>query len=349
MASTSSRTLRLLSLLQSHRYWPGDELADRLGVSLRTLRRDVERLRELGYPVDARRGVDGGYQLAAGATLPPLAVDADEAVALAVGLLGAAHSGVAGMAEASVRALAKVVQVMPKSLRRRVDAVRAMAAGESHPLGGLDASGSVDAGVLTVLAQACRDTERVRFRHTAASGIGSDRLVEPLRVVPTGRRWYLVGYDLDRADWRTFRLDRIEAPRPTGTAFAPRRLPAPDAASFVADSLARAPRPHAVRATVDLPAQDVRARIGRWAQVDPIDQATSSVIVNADGLEWVVMAFVVLDAGFRVEGPPEAVRYLRAWADRFDRATRPDRARRAHPATRADDATGADGRESGRG
>src|SRR5690606_16107053 len=228
MANTSSRTLRLLSLLQTHRHWPGPALADRLGVSVRTLRRDIDRLRELGYPVEASRGVDGGYQLAAGAALPPLVLDDEEAVALAVGLQAAAQGGVAGIAESSVRALAKVVQVMPPRLRRRVDALRAMTVpatfGGSAP--------NTDPGVLTALAQACRDTERVEFGYTARSGERTDRHVEPLRLVSLGRRWYLVAYDLTRHDWRSFRVDRIDAPRRTGARFLPRTLPAADAAEF---------------------------------------------------------------------------------------------------------------------
>src|ERR1700681_3404716 len=156
MANTSSRTLRLLSLLQNHRYWPGAELAGRLDISVRTLRRDVDRLRELGYPVDAQRGLDGGYQLAAGAALPPLLLDDEEAVALAIGLQAAAQGAVAGIEDASIRALTKLAQVMPPQLRRRVDALRS--ATVAAVWGG---GPSVDAGVLTAVAQACRDEERV--------------------------------------------------------------------------------------------------------------------------------------------------------------------------------------------
>ncbi|WP_295121318.1 YafY family protein [uncultured Leifsonia sp.] len=208
MACTGSRTLQLLSLLQTHRYWPGQELADRPQVSPRTLRRDVERLRELGYPVDATRGVAGGYQLAAGASLPPLVVDDDEAVALAVGLRTAAQSGIAGVADASVRALAKVVQVMPPRLKRRVDALRvATLAADLRP------APVVDADALTVVAQACRDEERLAFSYTRRDGAASERAVEPHRLVSVGRRWYLVAYDLERHDWRSFRLDRMTTPR----------------------------------------------------------------------------------------------------------------------------------------
>src|SRR3954462_4975793 len=223
MAATSSRTLRLLSLLQSRRHWAGADLAGRLGISVRTLRRDVDRLRELGYPVEAQRGVDGGYALAPGAALPPLVLDDDEAVALAVGLQAAATVELAGMAETSVRALAKGVQVMPARLRRRVDALRAMTVPGAW--GNPGTGGAVDPAVLTAVALACRDTERLAFEYTAADGARRGRPVEPFRLVSLGRRWYLVGYDLDRGDWRTFRLDRVSGPPGTGGGVAPRRVP----------------------------------------------------------------------------------------------------------------------------
>ena len=239
--------MQLLSLLQSHRYWPGGDLADRLGVSLRTVRRDVDRLRELGYPVEAQRGVSGGYQLAVGASLPPLVLDDEEAVALTLGLMSAAVSPVAGMAESSVRALAKVVQVMPAALRRRVEALRAMT--EPAPFS-LNPATTIDPGAMTVLAQACRDLERVAFGYEAADGVQTQRLVEPLRLVPMGRRWYLVAYDLTRHDWRCFRLDRLANPLPTGARFAPRDLPAQDAAEFVRQRVRPGPGTFDVEARV---------------------------------------------------------------------------------------------------
>jgi predicted DNA-binding transcriptional regulator YafY len=317
MANTSSRTLRLLSLLQTHRYWPGAELADRLGVSARTLRRDVDRLRELGYPVEAQRGVDGGYQLAAGAALPPLVLDDDEAVALAVGLLAAAHSPVEGTAESSVRALAKVVQVMPKRLRRRVDALRTAV----QPMTWGGAGTAVDPDVLTAAAQACRDTVRLDFDYVAADGQHTERRVEPHRLVPVGRRWYLVAYDVGRHDWRSFRLDRITNPSP-GQPFAPRRLPAADAAAFVRANLARAPQQHVVHAEVSAPVEAVRARIGRWATVRDVDVRTSHVTINADSLDWAMIGLLATDAPFRVLDPPEFVDYLRDINRRLVRATK---------------------------
>ena len=219
MADTSARTLRLLSLLQGRRYWPGAELAERLQVSPRTLRRDVDRLRELGYPIQAQRGVDGGYQLAAGAALPPLVVDDEEALALAVGLQVAAQGAMEGTAEASMRALAKVIQVMPARLRRRVQALGAMTVPASWDAAGGAVNQTVDPEVLTTLALACRDTERVRFSYTAADGEQTGRHVEPHRLVLLGRRWYLVGYDLDRQGWRSYRLDRLTGPGGTGIRF----------------------------------------------------------------------------------------------------------------------------------
>src|SRR5919199_6094248 len=224
MANTSSRMLRLLSLLQTHRYWPGAELASRLEVSERTLRRDVERLRELGYPVDAQRGVDGGYQLAAGTNLPPLVLDDEEAVALTIGLRAAAQGAVAGIEESSVRALAKMVQIMPPHLRRRVDALRSA----TVPAVWGSVGPQVDAGVLTAIAQACRDEERMRFSYTATTGETTSRHVEPHWLVSLGRRWYLVAFDLRRDDWRTFRVDRIDGARATGMRFRPRQLPGDD-------------------------------------------------------------------------------------------------------------------------
>jgi predicted DNA-binding transcriptional regulator YafY len=315
MAVTSTRTLRLLSLLQSRRHWSGPELAGRLGVSARTLRRDVDRLRELGYPVDARRGAEGGYTLAPGAVLPPLVLDDDEAVALAVGLSAAAATSVTGIGDASLRALAKLVQVMPARLRRRVDAVRAMTVagswGTSVPAGG------VDPGVLTTVALACRDGERLEFGYTAADSRDTDRVVEPFRLVSLGRRWYLVAYDLTRADWRVFRLDRVGRPRGTGARFAARRLPADDAASFVRERVADLPRRQPVEAVVAAPASEVRRRIGSWATVADEEPGRCRVRMDADDLTWAAAALGVTGAHFTVVDPPELRATLRELAGRF--------------------------------
>ncbi|TQM13478.1 helix-turn-helix transcriptional regulator [Pseudonocardia kunmingensis] len=318
MANTSSRTLRLLSLLQTHRYWPGAELAARLEVSVRTLRRDIDRLRELGYPVEANRGVDGGYQLAAGAALPPLVLDDEEAVALAVGLQAAAQGGVAGIAESSVRALAKVVQVMPPRLRRRVDALRAM----TVPVTWSGDAPRTDPGVLTALAQACRDTERTEFAYAAASGERTERHVEPLRLVSLGRRWYLVAYDLTRHDWRSFRVDRVSAPATTGARFMPRTLPAEDAAAFVRASVVQPPTSWSVEVLLDAPVARVRATVDRWATAEDAGDGRCRLRMRADSLDWPAMIIGSLGADAEVVSPPELLDHLHGWARTFDRASR---------------------------
>src|SRR5258708_3365744 len=293
MANTSSRTLRLLSLLQTHRYWPGNELADRLEVSVRTLRRDVDRLRELGYPVDAQRGIDGGYQLAAGAALPPLLLDDEEAVALAIGLRAAAQGAVAGIEESSIRALTKLGQVMPPRLRRRVEALQAAtmpAAWGSGP--------TVDAGVLTSVAQACRDEERLRFAYTAHAGEQSNRHVEPHRLVSLGRRWYLVAFDLTRQDWRSFRIDRLVQPRSTGIRFSPRKLPTKDAAAFVRASFGNIATTHAVEALVHAPAATVRGTVGQWAAIEEVDEQRCRLRMKVDNLDWPTLALGSVGAEF---------------------------------------------------
>ena len=320
MANTSSRTLRLLSLLQTRRYWPGEELAGQLRVSPRTLRRDIDRLRELGYPIQAQRGVAGGYQLAAGSALPPLVVDDEEAVALALGLQAAAQGAVEGIAESSVRALAKVVQVMPARLRRRVQALGAM----TVPASWEGAAGaSVDPEVLTALALACRDTERIRFSYTAAGGRQAGRHVEPHRLVLLGRRWYLAGYDLDRQGWRSYRLDRLGPPRGTGARFRPRELPAADAAAFVRAGIQSARAGYDVEVIVEAPAKVVRERIGRWASVSEISATRCRVRMTADMLEWPIMGLGMVGADFQVISPPELIDWVRDWGARFSRAAQP--------------------------
>ncbi|MBW0091485.1 YafY family transcriptional regulator [Pseudonocardia sp. KRD-184] len=318
MANTSSRTLRLLSLLQTHRHWPGPDLAARLGVSPRTLRRDVDRLRELGYPVEASRGVDGGYQLAAGAALPPLVVDDEEAVALAVGMQAATQGAVAGIEESAVRALTKVVQVMPPRLRRRVDALRAV----TVPLvWGERSAPTVDSAVLIAVAQACRDTERLEFAYTPPGRAGAGRHVEPHRLVPLGRRWYLVAYDLHRHDWRSFRLDRLTAPRPTGARFRTRDLPGGDAAAFVRSGLESV---HTARLGVEVlvhaPAERVSAHVGRWAEVEADGPERCVLRMSTDSLDWPAMVLGSLGAEFEVRSPPELPELLREWGERFSRA-----------------------------
>jgi predicted DNA-binding transcriptional regulator YafY len=317
MANTSMRTLKLLSLLQTHRFWPGTELAGRLGVSPRTLRRDVDRLRELGYPVQAQRGADGGYQLAAGAALPPLVVDDEEAVALAVGLQLAAQGAIEGIADSSVRALAKVLTVMPPRLRRRAEALTAMTVPASWGTAPRD---TVDPDVLTVLALACRDSERIRFGYASAAGERTDRLVEPHRVVMLGRRWYLAGYDLGRHDWRSYRLDRVTSPEATGARFLPRKLPAADAATFVRAGIATASAIYDIEVEFHAPAPVVRERVGRWVRVSEVDGDRCRGQWNADSLDWAALALGTAGVDFHVVAPAELRDRLGDWSRRFARA-----------------------------
>ena len=315
MANTSERTLRLLSLLQTHRYWPGGELADRLRVSERTLRRDIDRLRELGYPVNASRGVAGGYQLRSGTVMPPLLLDDEEAVAIAVGLRTAAGGTVEGIEETSVRALTKVIQVMPPRLRRRVEALR------SYTVPAVYATNdTVDATALTVIAQACRDDERLRFGYTARDRTPTTRLVEPHRLVSLGRRWYLVAWDTERGDWRTFRVDRLAAPEATGARFRPRELPAPDAATFVRSRINQRPTRHSIEVLVHAPAADVERVFGPPATVEPLG-SQARLVIPTDRLDWPVSALSWLGAEFTVIGPPEFAAALRAIGERYLRAT----------------------------
>lgn len=309
--NTSARMLRLLSLLQTHRYWPGSELSDRLEVSPRTLRRDIDRLRELGYSVDAVRGVAGGYQLRAGGSLPPLLLEDEEAVAIAVGLQTAASGSISGMEETSVQALTKVIGLMPPRLRRQMDAIRSQT--ENLPWRG---GPELDAALLTTLAQACRDAEPLRFTYTAREAEPTDRWVEPHRLVTLGRRWYVVAYDRDRQDWRSFRVDRISEPRTTGQRFRPRALPAEDAVTFVQSGIRRMPQRYAVRVRVDAPVATVAAAVGHWGTATGTD-GDCLLEMNLDSLEWPVVVLMGLDADFTVEGPVELVELLDRAARRF--------------------------------
>jgi len=298
MAGPASRVLQLLSLLQTHKFWPGTELAERLEVSARTLRRDVDRLRMLGYPVEATRGVSGGYQLAAGAHLPPLLLDDDEAVAIAVGLRAAAGASVDGIEDTSLRALAKLEQVLPDRLRRRVNAVHANVV--SVRWGG--DGPTVDPEALAVLAQGCRDNEQVRFDYQARDGGETRRLVEPHRLVSVGRRWYLVAWDVRRDDWRTFRIDRLNGARLAGVRFRARTLPAADAATFVHDAIANMPMPH--EATFIAHASPERARaVLRWvdADVGPARGNLARVHVKGESMEQLATAVTAMAVDCAVE------------------------------------------------
>jgi predicted DNA-binding transcriptional regulator YafY len=321
----TARVLQLLSLLQTHRFWPGAELADRLEVSARTLRRDIDRLRSLGYPVDATPGAAGGYRLAAGAHLPPLLLDDDEAVAIAVGLRAAAGASVDGIEETALRAMAKLEQVLPDRLRRRVRAVHGTI---SHLRWAGDGI-TVDAEALAILAQGCRDREQVRFDYQRRDGEEGRRLVEPHRLVSAGRRWYLVAWDVRRDDWRTFRVDRLTAPRLAGVRFTERAVPGGDAAAFVADSLGAMPQPFTATVVVAAPAAEIRARM-RWSERDvtPIDEARSRVRLRADTSEWldVLVALLATHVDVSVEEPPELTERLATLAARLRAAgSSPDR------------------------
>ncbi len=314
MTETSGRLLKLLSLLQTRRDWPGGELAQRLGVSGRTIRRDVERLRELGYPVDAVTGPAGGYRLHAGTAMPPLLLDDDEAVAIAVGLRTAAGASVAGIEETSIRALVKLEQVLPSHLRRRVNALGSV-------LATLPASGPmVDPEALTAIASACRDRERLRFAYRSRDAQETRRHVEPHSLVNLGRRWYLVAWDCDREGWRTFRVDRLERPSPAGARFEPRTLPDKDPAAFVAARLHEAPSRHKARVTVHAPAADLERRRYLWGTVQALGEDTCEYRTSDDSLDWLAMRIGMLGVDFEVHEPPELVERFAALAVRFGRA-----------------------------
>ncbi len=315
MTTTSSRLLELLSLLQARRDWPGAELADRLSVSGRTVRRDVERLRGLGYPVESLTGPAGGYRLRAGTAMPPLLLDDEEAIAIAVGLLTAARSSVAGIEETAVRALVKLEQVLPAHLRRRVTALGSATIAPSF--GGP----TVDPQHLTLIAAACRDFECVRFAYRRRDGTESRREVEPHTLVNLGRRWYLVAWDRRREDWRTFRLDRLSGPASTGVRFARRRLPAKDAAAYVEQSIVEGPHNYEARVTLHVAANEIAKRVSsHMGSVEPIDANSCELRTRDYDLSWLALRIAMLGVDFEVHEPPELADHLRALADRLQRA-----------------------------
>ncbi|GAA3059602.1 YafY family protein [Kitasatospora albolonga] len=315
MTDTPARLLSLLSLLQTPREWPGSELADRLRVSPRTIRRDIERLRELGYPVEATKGAIGGYRLVAGAAMPPLLLDDEEAVAIAVGLRAAAGQAVEGIEEASVRALAKLVQVLPARLRHRVGSLNAA----TVPMVG--SGPRVDPEVLTVLAAAASGRERLRFGYRAGDGAETRRLVEPHRLVAAGRRWYLVAFDNERDDWRIFRVDRVSGPQLTGARSAPRELPAEDAGEYVRARLHARPRTYEAVAVLHAPPERVRERLGMAEdELTALDGGRTLLRTRSDSLEWIGIRLATLGCEFEVREPAELVDHLRELAARALRA-----------------------------
>jgi predicted DNA-binding transcriptional regulator YafY len=319
MADTPARLLTLLSLLQTPREWPGSELAGRLGVSSRTVRRDIERLRELGYPVEATKGAVGGYRLAAGTAMPPLLLDDEEAVAIAVGLRAGAGHAVEGIEEASVRALAKLEQVLPSRLRQRVSSLQHA----TLPLTRGDGA-MVGPKTLTAMASAVTAGERLRFDYCSGDGTESKRHVEPYRLVSTGRRWYLVAYDLGREDWRTFRLDRVGEVFATGARCAPRELPAGDAAEFLAESMARRRPPVAVDVSFTVSAGELGPRLPPYLGVlEASGPAACRLRLEWNGsLEWLAVRFAVLGHDFTVHGPEELVACVAELGGRLRRASR---------------------------
>ena len=315
MSETSSRLLELLSLLQARRDWPGAELAERLEVSPRTIRRDMERLRALGYPVESVRGPAGAYRLRAGAAMPPLLLDEDEAIAIAVGLRTAARASVAGIEETSIRALVKLEQVLPAHLRRRVGALGS--ATIAPPVGGP----TVDPQHLTVIAAACRDSECLRFTYRSRDGTESRREVEPHSLVNLGRRWYLVAWDRRREDWRTFRVDRLGRPAATGARFTARELPAKDASAYVERRISSAPSRFEARVTVHAPAAEIASRLpSYWGRFEPIDAHSCEYRAGDDALGWLAMRITMLGVDFEVHEPPELIEHLRELARRLRRA-----------------------------
>lgn len=287
-ADPTGRAFALLSLLQSHRFWRCAELAERLEVTERTVRRDVDRLRDLGYPVAATSGMYGGYRLESGAHMPPLMVDDDEAVALAVGLRYAAVAAIDGMEETSLRALNKIESMLPHRLRRRVAALHSSITSVSSPTG----PDLVDPELLNVLAAACRDHEAARFDYRAGGGSDTRRLVEPHQLVTAGRRWYLVAWDRDRDDWRTFRLDRLARLWTTGGHFAPREIPGGDAATYVARAIGSTPRERVATLALGAEPEDL-AQVLRWVDHAVVKTATGATVIQIHGEDLGRMAMTV--------------------------------------------------------
>ncbi|MEV5832788.1 YafY family protein [Nocardia sp. NPDC052112] len=320
MLETSARLLRLLSLLQMHRDWTGPALAERLGVSTRTIRTDIERLRRLGYPVDATPGAAGGYRLGAGSSLPPLLLDDEEAVAVAVGLATAANGAVTGIEETSVRALAKLEQVLPSRLRHRVHALTAATVHVPHP-----GQSNVDAGVLTAIAAAIRANERLRFDYETHSDAIEQRPphrreVEPHRLAHWNGRWYLVAWDIGREDWRTFRVDRMTPRTPNGVRFTPRSVPEAEVAERIQRGVGAATWRYRARVRVAAPATTVRTRLPAAVTVEPDGPNHCVIHVGSDTPHTLTLYLGLLDVDFEVLDAPELAAHLRATAERFRKA-----------------------------
>jgi predicted DNA-binding transcriptional regulator YafY len=311
MLASSARLLRLLSLLQSRPTWAGGDLVSRLEVTSRTLRRDVDRLRSLGYPVHSTSGPAGGYQLGAGASLPPLMLDNDEGLAVAVALHGAS-SDVRGVADAGQRALAKIDQVLPARLRRRLEALRASIVRVS------DASPKVELGIVDTLAAACAERRVVRIGYRDQAGQPSRRAVEPHQLVLVGHRWYLAAWDQDRRDWRTFRVDRIEPPVELGAAFTPRPLPDDDAAAYVTRSVSSGAYRLQARVVLHVPVAVAQAAIpSRYGTLTALGANRCRLVTGASSPDGIVLWLGLSGFPFTVEEPPELSRRVRELAERL--------------------------------
>ncbi len=322
-APTAGRLLALLSLLQGRREWPGSLLAERLGVSGRTVRRDVERLRSLGYPIDSTSGPAGGYSLTAGAAMPPLLLDDDEALAVAIALRTAARTAVAGVEETALRALVKLEQVLPARLRRRVQAF-----GAAEVVGGAGGGPTVDPGVLTVLGAACRDRELLRFAYRGRDGERSRRLVEPHALLVHGRRWYLLAFDPSRTGWRTFRVDRVASPVSAGSRFEPRTIPGGDAAAYLTRTLAGVVYRHEARVRYMVARDELRGRApGGWGELRDLHDGTCLYETSADDLDWLALRIALPNVDFELlEGSRELRERLAAMAGRIQAALGSERA-----------------------
>lgn len=318
MADTAARLLHLLSLLQAHQGWSGTALADRLDVSTRTVRADVQRLRSLGYDIAATSGVAGGYRLRAGTRMPPLLLDDDETVAIAIGLRTAAASGVSGIGENAPRALAKLEHLLPHRLRPRLATINAST--DTVPTSRDPVAGDV----LTAVATACHRSEQLRIEYRDRHHDTSDRRVEPHRLVHVSGRWYLVAYDLDRDDWRSFRADRITPKSPTGPRFVPREPPGPDLATFVTQGRMQAMWNYRARVIVDAPAETVAARIptGIWA-VQPIDPHSSQLDAGAQNADLLAAYLGALGLDFHIDPDetPDLAHAAATLARRYTAAT----------------------------
>lgn len=314
--ATSARVLALLSLLQSRTSWAGHELAARLEVSPRTLRRDITALQELGYPIVTTRGTGGGYRLETGAALPPLVVTEEEAAAIVLGLREIAAGAGPLEAQSAITALTKTVEVLPGRVRRRIESLRHVT---QVPLS--VPTSRIDVSVLTTLAIAVRDRQTVAIGYADRQGAATTRELQPHELLSFEHRIYLVAYDLLRSDWRLFRVDRVNAAKPTGRAFARRPLPYDDSTAYLTAQLSRARSEYDLRATVHAPEGEVSAALQGYATVTPLSDSSCEVRMAVDRLEWAAFALGSLHASFELHGPAEASRYLREWGERFLGAT----------------------------